>query len=118
MRNACKILTICVNYRNDEETAYFVKQLLEQHCAGSLRIIIADNSERTSISEELEVIAARDERISVVSTGENLGYLGGAAFALEVYTRQHGIPLWTIVCNTDIDFVQPDFFVKLCAYHD
>lgn len=108
------ILTICVNYNNDEETAGFVKALLAQKGIFDQRVIIVDNSEPSLADSPLRDLAHADRRIWLRYPGKNLGYYGGAALGLCEYVKEFPLPQWIIVCNTDIDLIQPDFLSKFC----
>lgn len=107
------VLVICVNYHSAEDTQAFVKDLLGQESPGSLRVIVVDNSDPERLDPRLSSIAEADPRVRVLHPGGNLGYFGGAAWAL----RQHlaGAPLtdWIVVSNTDIRFPGRDFLTRL-----
>ncbi|MFH1974976.1 MAG: glycosyltransferase [Pseudomonadota bacterium] len=108
------ILTICVNYNNDEETAGFVKALLAQKGIFDQRVIIVDNSETPLSDGPLNALANKYWQIWLRVPGRNLGYYGGAALGLREYIKEFPLPDWIIVCNTDIDLIQPDFLSKFC----
>lgn len=111
------ILTICVNYNNDKETQQFVSELLAQKGDFSQRVIIVDNSESPSFDSLLYNLFQSDSRVLIINSGRNLGYYGGAALGLREYIKEFPLPDWVIVCNTDIDLIQPDFLLKLCNFY-
>jgi len=111
------ILTICVNYHNDEQTLRFVRQLLGQKCLCDQKVVIVDNSETPVAEGALWDEAGTNERICLYHPGKNLGYYGGAAWGLREYTKKFPLPDWVIVCNTDMQFVRADFLSNLCALY-
>jgi GT2 family glycosyltransferase len=111
------ILTICVNYRNDEQTACFVRGLLAQRSISEQKVIIVDNSEPPRVDSPLLGLVRIDQRIWLCHPGKNLGYYGGAAWGLCKYIKEFPLPDWIIVCNTDIALIQPAFLSNLCALH-
>ncbi len=112
--NKCSILTICVNYNNDKETQQFVSELLAQNGDFSQKVIIVDNSESLSFDSLLYNLFKSDSRVLIINSGRNIGYYGGAALGLREYIKEFPLPDWIIVCNTDIDLIQPDFLSKFC----
>lgn len=111
------ILTICVNYYNDEQTVHFIQALLAQRDASDQRVIVVDNSETSLARNALRDLTSTDRRIWLFTLGKNLGYFGAAAFGLHEYIKQYPPPEWIIVCNTDIDFLHEDFLLSLQAFH-
>lgn len=114
---APSILTICVNYKNDKETQQFVSELLAQKGDFSQKVIIVDNSELPSLDSPLYSLFESDSRVLIINSGKNLGYFGGAALGLRESIKEFPLPDWVIVCNTDIDLIQPDFLSKLCKFY-
>jgi GT2 family glycosyltransferase len=110
------ILTICVNYHNDEETINFVKELIAQQNCDGQKVIIVDNSDRSDIPSPLLKLCC-DERVLLYHPCENMGYYGGAWWGMQQYLKEFSLPDWVIVCNTDLHFPIPDFFTRLLRYH-
>lgn len=111
------ILTICVNYNNDQETQQFVSELLAQKGDFSQRVIIVDNSESPSLDSSVYNLFKSDSRVLIINSGKNLGYFGGAAWGLDEYIKEFPLPEWIIVCNTDINLIQQDLLSNLCALY-
>ncbi len=107
------VLTICVNYRNDEETVTFIRGVLRQEGDFNQKVLVVDNSVPPRVDGPLYRMPESDGRVSVRSPNGNLGYMRGAAWGLREYTRQYGLPDWVAVSNTDIEMPQPDFFSNL-----
>lgn len=114
---ALSIITICVNYHNDKETARFVKDLLAQEGVFTQMVIVIDNSESPRVSNCLHILSKTNEQIWLRHPGKNLGYYGGAAWGLREFIKEFPLPDWIIVCNTDIKFLQSNFISNLCAFH-
>lgn len=97
------VLTICVNYHNEEETIRFVRHLLAQNADFPHHIIIVDNNEDTKISD-LSVELGNNRCIFIYHDGKNRGYFGAANWGFQQYLRAKQLPEWIIVCNTDVYF--------------
>jgi len=108
-----KVLAICVNYHDEENTDRFVKKFLEQHGSEFLEIIIADTSGRTTPHPALILLQENDNRVSVFTIGQNIGYFGAAHWALLRYLEKNELPEWIIVSNTDIFIEGAKFLQKL-----
>ncbi|MDI6891116.1 MAG: glycosyltransferase [Thermodesulfovibrionales bacterium] len=115
--NKCSILTICVNYNNDTKTQQFVSELLAQKGDFSQKVIIVDNSESPSFDSPLYNLFKSDSRVLIINSGKNLGYYGGAAWGLREYIKEFPLPEWIIICNIDIDLIQPDLLSNLRALY-
>ncbi|MDI6688138.1 MAG: glycosyltransferase [Desulfobacterales bacterium] len=111
------ILTICVNYHNDEQTVRFIHELLAQRDVSDQMVIIVDNSEPPMVESPLRDLAHTDPRILLRHPGRNLGYYGAAAWGLCEYLKKFPLPEWIIICNTDIELIQIDLLSNLCALH-
>jgi len=110
------ILIICVNYHNDNEVINLVREIFNQRGNFNQRVIIVDNSNR-NISETPLVKLCDNKNILIYTSKVNLGYYGGAWWGMQQYLKEFPLPDWTIVCNADICFPDPDFFIKLIHYH-
>jgi len=108
-----RVLVICVNYYNEEETCAFVKQVLKQKESIPVNVVIANNNESNERDFILNACAKANDRVALFNTGENLGYFGAANHALLRYCQESPLPEWVIVSNTDICFEDDEFFVML-----
>jgi len=109
-----KILFLLVNYFNDEETCLFItKQLLHQSVR-DFNILIVDNGSRDRA--KLESFAGMHKEITLAGHGNNLGYIGGAAYGLKKFLEAgNEIPELVILSNTDIEFADDHFVANLCS---
>lgn len=97
---------LLVNYFNEDEVAEFVRGQLKGALGDTVNVVIIDNgSKNKRVLGELS-----SPYVTVIDAKENLGYFGAACLGLESYLNQYHIyPDATIVCNTDISFISPDF---------
>lgn len=109
-----KILFIGVNYQSDFSALKFIKSLnhLDQKNT-EMEIIIVDNTERPESNDFFNQIKSVNQKVICLKSPENLGYLGGARFALELYLKSNFLPEWVIVSNVDLEFRDPLFLKYL-----
>lgn len=105
---------ICVNYYSEDHVRELFRSLREQHST-VWRLIVVDNGSDEDGKVGLAELAD-DPRTTVLSVPGNLGYYGGAHFAMTV-GRSPAATLaeWTVVCNPDIRFDHPGFLSRLAA---
>jgi GT2 family glycosyltransferase len=113
-----KILVVCANYFNDDETRAFVRELFSLDESNCLEAIVVDNSADLKTGADLIPLLEEFERLKIVHPEKNLGYFGAAAKGLKVYLETAELPDWVIVSNTDISFPEKDFFTKLVNSYD
>src|SRR5579864_7570507 len=108
------IWMIGVNYNNDDETVRFCNDVARQSGDFDLQVAIIDNSWSLNRNEpSLQSRLSEISRTRVLTPSGNLGYFGGANWALDVLGIMDTIPNWTIVCNTDLSLHDPQFVQKL-----
>ena len=109
-----KILIICVNYNSYDALHVFLESI---DCAAKevtqsmeIHVAIADNS---SDIQEIEESVYPDIHIERYITKQNLGYLGGARFALSKISKTdyNGYD-YIAISNVDVT-LDPSFFVQL-----
>jgi GT2 family glycosyltransferase len=105
-------LVIGVNYRTDEHAVTFARSL-ERYSTEDVTVILVDNTERDDPSEFVRQIGEGNANIKCMHAPRNLGYFGGANFALAQYLLSSQLPDWVIVCNVDIEFSDGQFFSAL-----
>lgn len=110
-----KILSVCVNYNDEENTIRFVSDFLRQLESEFLQIIIADTSDRKISHPSLIQLQNKDPRVSVFTLGRNLGYFGAAHYTLSRYLEKNDLPDWIIISNTDLFFSGDDLILKLLS---
>lgn len=117
------VVMLVINYGCDDEVLTLVRDALAQQIAGTLRVVVVENSPVPEQSP-LWDIARNDARLFVCSPGRNLGYFGGAAWGLERYRETmttHETPQpppeWVIVSNPDIRFEDHHVLQRLCELH-
>lgn len=93
------LLWLVVHYRSPVETAALLSSLARQTAASAVQVIVVDNSgdAPTDVPQGLRVQTMEPER--------NLGYFGGASWALARWRHDHPespLPPWVVVSNADI----------------
>lgn len=112
-----RLLVICVNYFNNEETLGYIQSLFRQQQSEYLQVIAVDNS-NTLKDHDVSFLPSRiAANTFIFNPDKNLGYLNGAAWGLERYLTTHPMPEWVVVSNTDINFLDSFFFEKLFTYY-
>lgn len=107
-------LTLCVNYQNDAETAEFTRTVHGMPGYNG-HVAVVSNSAVEKCGEVSRL--SQLESVLLVEPGRNLGYFGAAAWGLDFYLKDHPLPEWVIVSNTDISFPDRELFVKLNQLH-
>ena len=111
------LLWIVVHYRSPRETAALLASLARQAaaCGPALHVRVVDHSgDAPPVPDGLDAV--------VWTPGQNLGYFGGAAWALDRWhaERLDAPPAWVVVSNADLDLPDADTVARLLtsAYAD
>ena len=107
------VLIITVNYWAAEATSAFlrsVSHLLEFERA---HVMVVENGSGDGSAERLRSLCAGSPNIELLESPTNLGYFGGASWALQQYLTKNSLPHWVIICNNDILFDDCGFLSKL-----
>lgn len=109
------ILLILVNYGTPAQVIDFCERVREQKGGDSVALMVADNSASfgTTALENEWTPKLRATGAHLYPSGDNLGYFGGARAALEAYRSSKPLPDYVIIANSDILFLDSDFFVHL-----
>lgn len=110
------ILLITVNYRTPHEIVEFCGAARKLAPPDLVRIAVADNSASFAEPKNHELgerLAATE--VSVCDTRGNLGYFGGARHVYDQLVDPADHPEWVIVSNSDLVFLDTDFFGRLAA---
>ena len=111
------ILTICVNYQNDKETANFLSGLLSLDGYDDQLVLVVNNEQTRHGCDRTLLEKAQDDRVILKYSEKNLGYFGGANWCLQAYLKDNPLPEWVIISNTDIEFPDPRLFIKILKYY-
>lgn len=103
-----KILLICVDYNSTSETTNFINCL--QDMPGKPEIILVCNSG----SQQFDSLKIK-HNVHVFDFERNAGYMHGAYLGYQAYVESNDVPDWVILSNTDIDFPDKNFWLKLRA---
>lgn len=103
-----QVLFIIINYFNESEVEVFIRHLKKQPLEDYHLLIVNNGSDDEN---KLIQISNNMDKITVLHPGKNIGYLGGAKYALTNWlNKNQQVPEFTILCNTDIEFASSDFF--------
>lgn len=105
---------LILHYRNDTDTAACVESILALDDAGPLRILVVDNASDNGSYERLTARYAANPRVTLVTTGQNLGFSAGNNFGWKNFPGREAVEQ-LVVCNSDVVFDQRDFAVRLTA---
>ncbi|SFV17639.1 Glycosyltransferase, GT2 family [Methylobacterium sp. 174MFSha1.1] len=105
-----KVSIIVLSYNNWIYTSATLWSILSHSNYRNLEIIVVDNGSKDSSPRNLNLFAARDNRIEVILSDDNLGYAGGNNLGLRAATGEYIILLNNDVYVTDgwvRDLVRP-----------
>lgn len=108
-----KALIITVNFRQDRSTLEFLRSASSLEGFSRCHLLIVDNNSDSASVSRIRHAASSFSQTELLVSPENRGYLGGARWALEHYLLQHDLPDWIIVCNNDVVWDDPAFFIRL-----
>ena len=100
------IAVVC--YNNDEEVVEFAKNLALQSAVNRIRLLVTCNSVEDFDGFKEKLNSAMPSAI-VYDPGQNLGYLPGCLYGVKNSLDNYS---WILICNTDIAFVENNFFEK------
>lgn len=106
-----QILIICVNYNSTEDTAQFVRNLIDLDSSNQMEVLIANNSAKDESDSSFNFLVT--DRLKVLNIPQNKGYFGAAQAALEYYSTQKQLPPFVIVSNVDLEISDKDFVNKV-----
>lgn len=106
---------IILNYNSYQDTINLVRELQLQSLAKDLFIIIVDNASPNNSFEHLKPLEKKFSNVTVIQTGENLGYAKGNNFGLK-YLDENIKPKYVAILNNDI-VLPKDCFKKLVDRH-
>lgn len=110
-----KVLFICVNYNNYEETLEYINCVNSLDDCNFCDIVAVDNSTDKNQISSLKDNNLNEENVYIVKSNKNLGYFGGMNLGINYYlSLQKEIPHWVIISNTDIKFDNKKFIADLC----
>jgi GT2 family glycosyltransferase len=98
------VLIIAVNY-GTASTAWKLAESLMTQQMTTWRCIVVDNGDSLEGRVLLDKLPGLERRITLCRPKMNLGYFGGARYALSTWVREGAnLPEWTIISNSDIRF--------------
>lgn len=94
------VLFVGVCYKTPQQASEFARLVLSTAENRSVRVLIVDNTDDNIA--ETPFALANDQRVMWLRSPSNLGYFGGAAYALHNYLRTHELPDWVVISNVDL----------------
>jgi GT2 family glycosyltransferase len=102
-------LVIGINYRTEDCAVKFARSL--SNCGSEdLTVLLVDNSESPDPRQFVDRLRKANPQIRYLVAPRNLGYFGGANYALNRCSKAGEPPDWVVVCNVDIEFKDRNFF--------
>ena len=98
------ISVIC--YNNETEILEFAKKLSRQKEQEKIALLVTCNGCKNPAKLQNGLKKIKTDTY-VYTPGENIGYLSGCLYGLNLYTENYK---WAVISNTDIEFVANDFF--------
>lgn len=95
-------------YNNEAEVISFANQLKEQTWVDRIQLVVTCNAVGNYESFKSAILDVLPSA-AVFNPGINLGYLSGCLYGIEQMNKSFS---WVMISNTDIVFVQKDFFEK------
>lgn len=105
------VSVIC--YDNENEVLEFANKLSRQKGSEKIMLLVTCNKCKNieQLREDLSKVKISSQ---VFETKKNLGYLLGCLYGFKSYGGEYK---WSIISNTDIDFVSDEFFAELLDKH-
>ena len=106
------IVNIVICYSNENEVIAYANALSEQTVANNITLVIVINRKGNydfyKFKNKLDEI---NLEILVYNPNENLGYMNGLIYGYKLYSdKNENVPIWVVMCNTDIEFTDTKFF--------
>ncbi|SRR5581483_10935160 len=110
---------VCVNYHTDEDALALARDLAAIRPQDAIAVdIVMNDSPPDSVDPNLRKLADARPNINLLFSEHNLGYFGGANWAIERRQSSGHVARWTIVSNADIRIADEQLFDKLDAICD
>lgn len=104
-------IIICVNYNSYDELKNYIHSVevaaQKIDTGNSVTVIVADNSEKAQVCNYQGCI-----RVIYISTGGNLGYLGGVAYGINASGKDLSDYDFIVISNVDL-IIPENFFLNL-----
>lgn len=106
-------LIITVNYKGAESTEAFLSSASQLEQFAQAQVIVVENGSNDGSDRRLRSFVKQFPNVELLESAQNRGYFGAASWAFKQYVGRAYQPEWTIVCNNDIQFSDPQFLPKL-----
>ena len=105
------VLFLVINYFNEAEVIRFITLLSWQNYK-VYKVIVVNNG--SNDINKLNELIASFPKVKIYYPKSNLGYYPAAHYGLRSFMEENkALPDHVIVCNTDINILNPDFLTNL-----
>ena len=111
-RHKVKLAFVILNFGTYAETTDCVSSIVEHIDIDDYKIVIVDNGSKDDSLERLQKKYWNNERIDVISTGDNLGFAQGNNVGIK-YVNENYSPDFVVVLNSDIELFQDELYARL-----
>ena len=109
---AKEIVIIMLHYLKDQMTIKSIDSVMKTFSMADYQIILVDNGSGNGSFERLQFKYHSNSSISIIETGENLGFARGNNYGY-FYAKANYIWQYLIVMNNDVIIEQADFYKRL-----
>lgn len=108
---------IILHYMVIEETLKCIDSIKQMEMQDKIKIVVVDNASPNHTGEELQKIYAQDSQVYIILNKDNVGFSKGNNIGCE-FAKEKWNPLFYVVTNNDILFLQKDFYQRLLAEYE
>lgn len=107
---------VILNYKTYREAIACAESILSTQSREELGIVIVDNGSGNGSAEKLKEYFAKEDRVHIVVSQENLGFAKGNNLGIR-YAREKFDPDFIVAANSDIIFEQKDYCGQLARIY-
>lgn len=108
-----KIYFLILNYKTKNETENCINTIQKLEITGyEVNIVVIDNASGDDSYEYLKKLYVKDEKTEIYQMESNMGFSKANNYGYSLI-RNRGDYAFIIVCNSDIEFCQNDFLIRL-----
>jgi GT2 family glycosyltransferase len=107
------VVIITVNYKGADATAALLGSVSRLDDFQRAHVMVVENGSHDGSAEKLGPLVTGSDNLELLESSTNLGYFGGANWALQQFLARGHRPDWVIICNNDILFDDRQFLAKL-----
>ena len=112
-----KLVFVILNFCTYIETTDCVSSIIEHIDIDDYKIVIVDNGSKDDSLNRLQKKYWNNEKIDVISTGENLGFAQGNNVGIK-YVNENYSPNFVVVLNSDIELFQDELYTRILTEYE